>query len=424
VTTAAVIAFVGLLVFLAHLFAGIFERTRVPDVLFLISIGLILGPVAGVVAPTDFGAVGPVFTTVTLVVILFEAGIGLDVRRLARTITGTLSISVVGFVTSVMVVGAVVHGVFGFGVRQSILLGAILGGTSSAVVIPMVRQLRMGEEARTILAMESAVTDVLCIVVALAFLEALELGSLQVGVMVGRMLASFVLAAALGVGAGLVWSALLLRVREIQHSVFTTAAFAFVVYGLVEVLGYSGAIASLAFGVTLGNPEVFQVPALKRFLPRQPVTLTETEKAFFGEVVFLFKTFFFVYIGLSLVLRDTGPLVVGLAITALLFAARAPVVRLSVPRTLPSDDAAVCAVMVPKGLAPAVLASLPVQRGIAGGEIIQAVTYAVILFSIVATSVLVLLLEHTPLRNVYRRGFVGFGPAEPTAQPVRRGPGS
>jgi NhaP-type Na+/H+ or K+/H+ antiporter len=418
VTTAAVIAFVGLLVFLAHLFAAVFERTRIPDVLFLILIGLALGPLAGVVAPADFGVVGPVFTTVTLVVILFEAGIGLEVRQLARTLTGTLSISLVGFVVSIVVVGAVAHGIFELGVRRSILLGAILGGTSSAVVIPMVRQLRMGEQARTILAMESAVTDVLCIVVALALLESLRLGSLNVGVMVGRMVASFVLAAALGNGAGLLWSALLLRVREVQHSVFTTAAFAFVVYGLVELLGYSGAIASLAFGITLGNPEVFHVPALRRFLPRRPVTLTETEKAFFGEVVFLLKTFFFVYIGLSLVLRDTPSLAAGLVITALLFAARAPVVRLSVPRSVPSEDAAVCAVMAPKGLAPAVLASLPVQQGIAGGEVIQAVTYAVILFSIIATSALVVLLERTPLGTFYRRGFAGFGPAEPAREPA------
>ncbi|MBI4542613.1 MAG: cation:proton antiporter [Gemmatimonadetes bacterium] len=412
---AVVIVFVGLLIFVAHLFAAVFQRTRVPDVLFLIVIGLVLGPLSGVVAPDDFGAVGPVFTTVTLVVMLFEAGIGLDVRQLARALTGTLVVSLVGFAASVVVVGAVGYGIFDLGLRRSILLGAILGGTSSAVVIPMIQQLRMGELARTILAMESAVTDVLCIVVALAFLEALKLGSLDAGVMVGRMVAAFVLATALGTAAGLLWSALLLRVREIKNSVFTTAAFAFVVYGMVEVLGYSGAIASLAFGVTLGNPEVFRVPALRRVLPREPVTLTDTEKAFFAEGVFLLKTFFFVYIGLSLVLRDVGLLAAGALITLLLFAARAPVVRLTAPRSLTIDDAAVCAVMAPKGLAAAVLASLPIQQGIAGGDIIQAVTYAVVLFSIVATSALVVLLERTGLRDIYRRGFLGFAPPEPAA---------
>ena len=41
---ALVIAFVGALVFGAHLFIALFAKIRVPDVLLLISIGLILGP--------------------------------------------------------------------------------------------------------------------------------------------------------------------------------------------------------------------------------------------------------------------------------------------------------------------------------------------------------------------------------------------
>ena len=42
---AAIIAVVGGIVFLAHLFTGIFSRTKIPDVLFLITIGICLGPI-------------------------------------------------------------------------------------------------------------------------------------------------------------------------------------------------------------------------------------------------------------------------------------------------------------------------------------------------------------------------------------------
>ena len=413
-TLAAVVVFVGLLIFVAHVFAGVFERTRVPDVLLLIVVGLVLGPLGHVVAPEDFGAVGPVFTTITLVVVLFEAGLSLDVRQLAQAITGTLAVSVVGFAASVVAAAAVGYAILGLDVHRSVLLGAIVGGTSSAVVIPMVQQLRIGQLARTILAMESAVTDVLCIVVSLALLEALKAGSLDAGIMIGRMVAAFVLAAALGTGAGLLWSALLLRIREIKNSIFTTAAFAFVVYGLAELLGYSGAIAALGFGVTLGNPAVIRLPAFRNHLAREPVTLTATERAFFAEMVFLLKTFFFVYIGLSLVVRDVGPLAAGAALTMLLFVIRVPVVRYSAPRSLSADDASIAAVMVPRGLAAAVLASIPAQQGIVGGDIIQAVTYAVVLFSILGTSLLVVALERTPLGRSYRATFRGFTVREET----------
>ena len=57
---AQVIAFVGILIFLAHLFTGIFSRTRIPDVILLIIIGVCVGPVLGLASPPLFGAVGPV----------------------------------------------------------------------------------------------------------------------------------------------------------------------------------------------------------------------------------------------------------------------------------------------------------------------------------------------------------------------------
>ncbi|MFO8021982.1 MAG: hypothetical protein R6U65_05920, partial [Perlabentimonas sp.] len=71
---AFVIVFVGLIVFLSHLFTGIFQRKRIPDVLLLMIVGLVMGPLLGLVSPADFGVAGPVFTTITLVIILFEGG--------------------------------------------------------------------------------------------------------------------------------------------------------------------------------------------------------------------------------------------------------------------------------------------------------------------------------------------------------------
>ena len=63
---APVIAFVGILVFLAHVFTGVFSRTRIPDVILLIALGICIGPVLGLVTPAHFGQVGPIFTTITL----------------------------------------------------------------------------------------------------------------------------------------------------------------------------------------------------------------------------------------------------------------------------------------------------------------------------------------------------------------------
>ena len=82
-------------------------------------------------------------------------------------------------------------------------------------------------------------------------------------------------------------------------------------------------------------------------------------------------------------------------ITVIIYLARIAMVWFTIPRSIPASDAAIIAVMEPKGLAAAVLASLPLQAGIAAGQTIQDVTYIVIFFSILVCSVMVFLLERT-----------------------------
>src|SRR4030042_2054551 len=60
----------------------------------------------------------------------------------------------------------------------------------------------------------------------------------------------------IGFLSGFLWSILLNKFRTIQNSIFTTPAFVFVVFGIAESMGYSGYIAALAFGITLGNIEL------------------------------------------------------------------------------------------------------------------------------------------------------------------------
>ena len=68
---------------------------------------------------------------------------------------------------------------------------------------------------------------------------------------------------------------------------------------------------------------------------------------------------------------------------------------------MPVTDISLAAVMVPKGLAAVVLATLPLQQQVVGGELIKDITYGVVLSSIVLTSFLVLLIEKTKMADLY-----------------------
>ena len=398
---APIVLFLGALVFLAHLFSGLFSRTKIPDVLLLMIIGLILGPVLGIVSPSDLGSVGPILATITLVILLFQSGTDLRLSMLQKALRGAVVITTINFVVTMAAIGITLHVVAGIGWTSALLLGAILGGTSSAVVIPMLAHLKIQKETSTVLYLESALSDVLCIVVALAFIQSQQFGGLDVGLIAGKIISSFLLAGIIGVLGALGWSIILDRVRTLQNSIFTTPAFVFIIYGVAEMLGYSGAIAALAFGVTIGNIEFTKIPALAKYINLHPIALNDTEKTFFSEVVFILKIFFFIYIGLSIQLTNAWWIYLGLVLTIVIFMLRIPIVWISMPRSTQVSDVSMAAVMVPKGLAAAVLAAIPLQQGIAGGDLIEGVTYSVILFSIILCSILVFLLEKTNVMKLY-----------------------
>ena len=408
--TGLTIAILGLLIFAAHLFTEIFSRKRIPDVLLLMVIGLFIGPIFGWVKPSDLGSVAGVFTTVTLVIILFESGTQLNFNTLLNSIRGTMKLTLINFFVT-MVVVALMGLILKVNILTTLMLGAILGGTSSAVVIPMVKQLKISEKSGTILILESAFSDVLCIVFAWAFMQAIQSGSMNVGRVVGDILSSFILATVIGVIAAILWSYVLDRVRHVKNSILTTPAFVFIVYGLNEWLGFSGAIAALAFGIGMANIDSIcsKGNIVKSLFKSDPAKLNDTEKQLFSEVVFLLKTFFFIYIGISIKLDQWLPILIGFAISVVLFALRIPIVKLSVNRekeSILTEDKMYMSGIVPKGLAAAVLATIPVQKGIAGGETIQNIVFAVILFSIVFTSILVPVLENNnKISRFYRARF-------------------
>jgi cell volume regulation protein A len=388
-TVAEVIGFVGIIVFLAHLFSGIFSRTKIPDVIFLIIIGVCVGPVFGLVTPSVFGSVGPVFTTITLIIILFEGGITLKLKTLRSVLAGALALAPLSFFLTMGVTAGLAIWLLDLSIIPAFILGAIVGSTSEAVVIPLIRQLDVEEETQAILSLESTINDVLSIVVTIALIQAYSAGVFEIGPVTGRLAASFLVALAIGVAGGFIWSVLLNRIRVIKNAIFTTPAFVFILYGGVEMLGFSGAITALAFGITIGNIEKMRIPIFNKHV--EAVGLGETERIFFSEVSFLLKTFFFIYMGISMELISNWFIIVALLITVVAFLLRVPAVRLCIRKQLPKRDINLMTVMAPKGLAAVVLASIPLQEGIAAGDTIKNITYGIIIFSIVITSLLVVI---------------------------------
>jgi NhaP-type Na+/H+ or K+/H+ antiporter len=183
-----------------------------------------------------------------------------------------------------------------------------------------------------------------------------------------------------------------------KNAIFLTPSFVFIIYGFTELLGYSGPVAALIFGITIGNADHLPIKSITERIKLSPISHNEMEKLFFSEIVFLLKTFFFVYLGISIVFTDLWTLYFGLVLTLVIFAGRFIASRISSEKNTPYLDTEFTYSMFAKGLATTVLASLPFQYGIPGGETLQNLVYVVIFISIILAGLTIFMVGKGYLR--------------------------
>lgn len=417
---AVAVTAIGTIIFLAHLFAAFFEQSRVPDVLPLVLLGLIIGPITGLATIQHFGDVGPVFSNLTLVIILFESGLNMKFVSLRKALKPAIILGFIGFILSVMVVVATSKFLFKIPDISALILGTTLGGTAASIAVPLLKGLNLQERTKTALVLESILGNVLSIVVTLALMTAVEKGHGFAPMLVlSDVASSFTMACIIGGIFGYMWSSLLVRIRTLSHTKFTTPACVCISYGFAEMFGFSGMLAALAFGIVMGNAERMPHSKLSSSTWLRPISLNDDERALFAELVFLLKTFFFVYLGISIQAIGMDLVYAGCIIVLWLFISRPLIVRLALPRIKTTKgDATIACIMIPRGLAAAVLASIAVSKGIEDAIILQSVAYSVVIISIAATALFSFFCERKLLTQPYRFIFTGYkeDPEPPTPQ--------
>ena len=407
----ALISFgVGALIFLAYFFSEIFKEFQIPDVLFLVAIGIVIGPITGLVDVSDVGVVGELFVIFTLLIILFEAGLGIKLRGLFSTASRATTFMLGTLVTTVAVVLPITYFLFGFTLIDALLVSVILGGLSGGIVVPILEKLSVSDTTKSLLTFEANINDVFTIGVIFAIIDFGKNGFFNLADLSVGLGANIFIALVVGALTGIIWSQIISRVRGIQNNIFMTPALVLVVFGVTELLGANGVFAALAFGITLGNLQFVRLGRLPLLLGFQEFKLTKWENRMFSGFVFLLKTYFFVFIGLSIGFEDFLVLVVALAVTAILFVMRMIVVKLFASREISPFDIEVLYRLLPKGLVGAALITL------IDNTVARDFTYGVILWSIVLTSLFIFLL---PKNKGYTEGRES---TIPTQDPTKSSP--
>ncbi|MGI0102603.1 MAG: cation:proton antiporter, partial [Nitrosotalea sp.] len=155
---------VGIIIFLGVIGEAFFRKTGIPDVAFLMIAGVIVGPIFGIVSADTVIKISPYFAALALIIIMFDGGLNLDIRSIIKTAHFAFLLAIFGFVVSVVIVSVIA--VYGLGWQwlNGILLGIMVGGSSSIIVFGLVRNLKVSEETKAMLSLESAITDILATV--------------------------------------------------------------------------------------------------------------------------------------------------------------------------------------------------------------------------------------------------------------------
>lgn len=348
------IGLIILLGFFSHLF---FEKTKIPDVLILMSAGILLNQSVDVLNPEIFMSFAPYVGTLALIIILFDGGINLRFEQVLRTLPAATGFTLIAFFLTSLSIMLIMNLLFGWSLLYGLLLGSVVGGTSSAIVIPLVSKMQVSNDVKIILTLESTLTDVLCIISAIAIVGVISSGSADLKTVTNNLLGAFSIATFVAFIFGIVWIRTLARFHKMSFGYLLTVAITFILYAIVEFTGGNGAIAAFVFGLLLGNSK-----DVAEFLSiTGNLALEEKIRSFNEEVSFFVRTFFFLYLGLIFnphILNESVILMAAPVLFAAVCARLIPVALIS-KRAGFENCGILLVTMMPRGLAAAVLASTP-----------------------------------------------------------------
>jgi len=371
----------GVVIFLGVAGEAFFKKTGIPDVAFLMVLGVIIGPVLGIIQAETVIQVVPYFAALALIIIMFDGGLNLDIKHVVKTAHFSFTLAILGFILSVIIISVATHYALGWMWLESILLGSIVGGSSSAIVFGLVRNIKISEETKSMLSFESALTDILATIIAFILFEAVLLGHFDLQTLEETLGRAIVVGLVLGFGVGIPWMYVSTKLGNAQHAYMLTLGILFVLFFLANSLGESGALTALVFGLMLGNKN--HLARILRFkLPR-----IEADDPTHNQLTFLVRSFFFVFVGLMASFGKIEYVIFGILVTVAVYFGRSFIGKITLTKRFSKLDRSVTNSMIPRGLAAAVLATYPVTMGLSNAEAYTEIIFFIILSSVIITTI-------------------------------------
>ena len=402
--TLVVFGLISGIIFAGFIGEMIFRRFGVPAVLLLLALGYLLGPIFHELDVNTLQNIRYIVGPLALVILLFDGGMRLNIYDLVHGGGRGVLMAILVTVISILVVGGI-WVALGYDFMMGAVLGAIVGGTTSTMVVAIVNGMRLSDKAKQFILIDAALTDVLAVILTIALMTIIITHSASVQGTGKEILGSFSIGGLIGGLLGLLWIGLSKQLREINFFYMLTLAILLLAYVVSEFFGGSGAIAALVFGIMLGNyREIGQMLKFKNVADDAPLF------TFQNEIGFLVRVFYFVYLGALVVIGSAYSVLVGLAIMVGLVAARFASAYISTYGSELSQYRSHINAFMPRGLAAAVMGTYPLtvlldNRGaipvdvynsmFAQANLFIELSFVVIVASVILTTIGVLLVRRS-----------------------------
>jgi len=371
----------SVVIILGVLGEAFFKKTGIPDIAFLMVLGIIIGPILGIIQPEAVIEIVPYFAAIALIIIMFDGGYNLHIGNVLKTAHFAIILVILGFAVSVGIVAGLAHYGLGWEWLDSILLATIVGGSSSIIVFGLVRKIRISEEAKSMLSFESALTDILCTIIAFVLFEAVMSGTFDMEILGQTIGRAVLVGLILGFGVGIPWMFFISKLKSAQHSYMLTLGVLFLLFFLATTFGESGALTALVFGLMLGNKQYF-LRKLKIKMPDNTI-----DNSLHRQVTFIVRAFFFVFVGLLASFGQVEYVIFGIIAAVAIYLGRIAITHTALVKGFSKLDKKVTSVMIPRGLAAAVLATIPLTMGLQNGEAYPQIIFFIILTSVIITTI-------------------------------------
>ena len=291
-----------LILLTARIFAELATRMKTPSVIGELLAGVVLGPsLLGWVEPLDAIRY---LAEIGIILLLFEVGLGTDVRRLINSGQKSIVVAVAGFMLPLLLGFGLGVGVFGLSPLVALFIGGTLTATSIGITVRVLVDLKRQQSSEGQIVLGAAVLDDVMGVILLAILYEFSIGGGVSLINIGKVL---VFVAAFFVLAPIAAKLISLVIKHIDGvtglpGLIPTTILSLVLFfaWLANVMGAPQLLGGFAAGLALSR---------RFFLPFGIALRTDAEfaakiEAQMKPIIQLFTPIFFVMVGLSLHLHQ------------------------------------------------------------------------------------------------------------------------